>query len=65
MMAQRIDIGIRRQRLDRIAVARAAQQIHGAVADGTGGAQHRHGAYVRCRGLVITQWNCAHNFTKP
>ena len=62
---QRFDIGIRGQRLDRIAVARAAQQIHGAVADRTGGAQHRHGAHVRYRGLVVTQWNCAHNFTKP
>ena len=64
-LGQRFDIGIRGQRLDRIAVARAAQQIHGAVADRTGGAQHRDGARVRCRGLVVTQWNCAHNFTKP
>ena len=43
-LGQRLDIGIRGQRLDRIAVARAAQQIHGAVADRTGGAQHRDGA---------------------
>ena len=64
-LGQRFDIGVRSQRLDRIAVARTAQQIHGAVADRPGGAQHRHGAYVRYRGLVVTQWNCAHNFTKP
>ena len=62
---QRFDIGIRGQRLDRIAVARAAQQIHGAVADRTGGAQHRYGARVCRHGLVVTQWNCAHRFTKP
>ena len=50
---QRFDIGIRGQRLDRIAVARAAQQIHGAVADRTGGAQHRDGARVRYRALLL------------
>ena len=64
-LGQRFDIGIRGQRLDRIAVARATQQIHGAVADRTGGAQHRDRARSRRHGLVVTQWNCAHNFTKP
>ena len=64
-LGQPLDVGIRGQRLDLIAVARAPQQIHGAVADGTGGAQHRHGARVGQRGLVVTQWNCAHIFTKP
>ena len=62
---QRFDIGIRGQRLYLIAVARAAQQIHCAVADRTGGAQHRDGARVRYGGLVVTQWDCAHKITKP
>src|SRR5882762_10342261 len=53
---------MRGQRLDLIAVARGPQQIHGAVADRAGGTQDGHGAYGRCRGLVVTQRNCAHAF---
>ncbi len=52
-LGQRFDIGIRGQRLDRIAVARAAQQIHGAVADRAGGAQHRHGAHGCCQRALL------------
>ena len=64
-LCERLDVGIGRQRLNLIAVAGAAQQIHGAVADRAGGAQHRDGARGGYRGLVATQWNCAHHFTKP
>ncbi len=60
-----VDVGVRGQRLDLVAVAGAAQQIHRAVADRAGGAQHRDGAHGCDRGLVVTQWNCAHRFTKP
>ena len=64
-VGQCCDVGIRRQRLDLVAVARAAQQIHRAVTDRSGGAEHRNGAHVGKGGLVVTQWNCAHSFTKP
>src|SRR5207342_1904958 len=40
-LGKRLDIGIRRQRLDLIAVTRPPQQIHGAVADRPGSAQDR------------------------
>ena len=38
-LGQRLHIGIRGQRLDPVAVARAPQQIHRAVADRAGGAE--------------------------
>ena len=62
---QPIDVGIGGQRLDTVAIARGPQQIHGAVADRAGGAQHGHGTHGGRRGLVVTQRNCAHRFTKP
>ena len=52
-LGQRLHIGVRGQRLDLITVARAAQQIHGAVADRTGGAQHRHGARIGRRAALL------------
>ena len=64
-LGQRLHIAVRRQRLDPIAIARAAQQVHRAVADRAGGTQHRHAARSGSRGLVVTQWNSAHSLTKP
>ena len=50
---------------DRDPIARAAQQVHGAVADRACGAQHRHAARGGRRGLVVTQRYSAHSLTKP
>ena len=44
-LRQRLDIAVRGQRLDAVALARAAQQIDRAVADRAGRAQHRHAAH--------------------
>ena len=64
-LRQRLDVGIGGQRLDLIAVGRGPQQIHRAVADRAGGAEDGHGAHGGRRGLVVTQRNSAHVFTKP
>ena len=49
------------ERLDAVAIARAANEVHRAVADRAGGAEHRHAAHGASGGLVVTQWNCAHS----
>ncbi len=64
-LRQPLHVGIRRQRLDPIALARCPQQIHRAVADRAGRTQHGYGTNGRSRGFVVTQRDCAHDLTKP
>ena len=64
-LGQRLNVGMRGERLDPVAVAGRPQQIHRAVADRPGGAQHGHDTDGGCRGLRFTQRNSAHTLTKP
>ena len=62
---KRLHIAVGSQRLDPVALARAAQQVHRAVADRAGRTKHGYGAHGGCRGRIISQGDCVHLVTKP
>src|SRR5258705_3599757 len=59
-LRQPLHVAISGQRCNQIAVARGPQQIHRAVADRPRTTEDGHRTYRRCRSLVVTQWNWAH-----